>query len=233
MAIFLENGGMVERGVHTVFDSSTDEEDPDEEILVKSRCSSQTSIRLGDKRIRFASSHIVEIDMVKALCSYIGYAPRERGKDSIYFELGSEVNHKLFRVFKFEFVVWYMLLNHFLKQGDLKYESWDRYVKEIPFTTQRKDLFDDDEEKKCYRFGGYNSINITTTQHVAKLYRNSLIKFGKLRHMRCHNDNVAACLSSISYPGSENVDAARLSIFLRLNAEEKWRFVKLQLGWDF
>lgn len=239
--IFLEDGAMLDQVdmidqadtsetiYPLVFASDTDEEEPTCPVVVQGK-TSHTIIRIRDTYIRFKNITGDESNMIKSLCSYIGYAQRDQGKDLKYFELDAQVNVKLFRVFKFEFVAKYMLLNNFLKRGDLKYESWDRYYATIPFTIQRKDIVDGDA-KKCYRFGRNNSMNITTSPHVAKLYRNSLIKFGKLQHMRCHDDGVTGCLFSISYPGSKNVEAARLSIFLRLNPPYNWEFVKLQTGW--
>ena len=218
--------------VRIASESSTDDEvlDNDEEALYDL----QKTMRLRRRTIRFEeNTSLFERNMIISQLSYIGYVHRAQGRDGKYFQLSAQVGDALFRTFKFDFVVKYMLLNHFLKMGDLKYESWDRYVQSFSFSVQKTDVVDGDDKKKTFRFGGFNSFSIKTTPYVAKLYRNSLIKFGKLRHVRCQNyDDVPDSLSSCSYPGSESVDAARLSFFMRLNDEEKWDFVQQQLCWE-
>ena len=221
--------------INIAYSTDTDDDEPKKGVHEESDEDVQKSIRIGNRTIRFENCGLKEINMIKALCSYLGLGLRSRVMEMGHFKLQAEVDYKLFRALKFDFATRYMLLNKFLKKGDVKYESWDRYYFTFnsKFFQQRKDIIDvNGEEKKCHRFGGNNSMNIKTTTYIAKLYRNSLLKFGKLRHTRSHNDGVLDCLSSITYPGSKNVQAARLSLLLRLNEEQQWDFVKLQLGWE-
>jgi hypothetical protein len=189
------------------------------------------SIMIGGKKVQ-RLPHRITTDgrqKIKALCSYIGYDTRGKNDNQLpQVEISNENLNVMYRALGFDFTAKYTILGDFLSRNDNRVSSWDNYFATIPTSRTRTEETEGLKLQKKY-FGTENLVHKTTEQ-INPLYRNTLVWFGLIKEKVEKN---VGFLCSISYPGGNTIQRARLSLFLRLNEEQRIVFCKRQLGMPY
>ena len=189
------------------------------------------SIMINKKSVRNLPRRITkdERDKIKALCSYIGYGTRKKNDDRLpLVEISNENLVVMYRTLGFDFAAKYTILVDFLSRNDDRVSSWDTRFATIP--TSRTGIEEEVGLKLRKIYFGTEGIVHKTTEQINPLYRNTLVRFGLIKEKVEKN---VGFLCSISYPGGNVIQSARLSLFFRLNAEQRIVFCKRQLGMPY